>query len=538
MNKNNNEPLKFNNLYDMIITAAKECLIFVCLQKFAVTFLCLMVQTCKSENEKFLMKEGFLTMASNSKKAAALVLTAMIAATSLVGCASGGSSGGSTASTGGSTGSTASAAGDASTGDGDASAEEVSAVDVYSEEYTKAIKDAIAAEAEAAGSNKIKLKLWCAGDDRKFELSRIEEFKKLYSDSRYEITVSAQGIGEDQAGGKIIESPQDGADVFSFADDQLSQLVEAKAIAQVADLFNANVIKNNTADSVKVCSSGNIPYAFPKTSDNGYFLYYDKRVYTDEKDLETFDKLIEVAKSKNKNVFFSMGNAWYNTGFFFTAGCTITYENEVQTATLNTNEGLSAAKAMCHIAENADNGFVGSAGQSGENAVVQQGFASGKYAAAVIGTWVAPAIKESIGAENLGAAKLPTVLMDGEQKQLQSFAGYKILGVNAFTKYPTTAQALAYFLTNGDSQLERYKTRGFIPTNNEALENEEVKSDPARQAIDAQKPFSHPQGASVGGKYWAAGIGGFGDTIVNKKGKVSDNELKTMLDDICKKFEG
>ena len=115
-------------------------------------------------------------MASNSKRAVALVLTAMMAASALAGC--GGSSSGSTASTGG--GATT-ASTDTST-DASASAD---AVDLDSEEIQKQIKDAIAQEAEATGG-KISMKLWCSGDDLQFEKTLIKEFKDKYADSRYE----------------------------------------------------------------------------------------------------------------------------------------------------------------------------------------------------------------------------------------------------------------------------------------------------------------------------------------------------------------
>lgn len=466
-------------------------------------------------------------MASNSKKAVALVLTAMMAATSLVGCNSGsGSSGGSTTTT-----STA-----ASTASGDTSAEE-SVVDLESDETIKLIKDKIAAEAEKT-DGKITMKVWCSSGDLKFEKTLIKEFEDKYADSRYTFSIKPNGaIGEDAAGGKIIESPKDGADVFNFADDQLSQLVEAEAIAKVSNVFNGNVKKNNTDDAVAVCSSGGTPYAFPKTSDNGYFLYYDKRVLSED-DVKDFDTMIAKAKAANKSVFFDIANGWYSTSFFFTAGCTIEYKDGKQTATYNTPEGLSAAKAMCHIAENVDNGFIGAAGSSGDNSTVQQGFKEGKFAAAIIGTWCGRDIKDALGEQNVGAAKLPTVLMDGEQKQLHSFGGYKVVGVNAFTKYPTTAQALAYYLTSEQSQIKRYNERGLIPTNKNALEDETIKADPAQQAIAAQREFAHPQGSSVGGKYWASNIAGLGSEILNAKGKLTDAELNKKLSDLVTQFKG
>ena len=92
--------------------------------------------------------------------------------------------------------------------------------------------------------------------------------------------------------------------------------------------------------------------------------------------------------------------------------------------------------------------------------------------------------------------------------------------------------AVAYFLSNTESQIARYKERGLIPTDLKALEDKDIQSDPARKAISDQQPFSHGQGSSVGGKYWSTNVGGFGGEIVTKKGKISDDELKKSLQSI------
>jgi len=478
-------------------------------------------------------------MVTKTKRALALVLTAMMAATALAGCSSNNNA---TKTSSAASGSTSTASGDASAASGDASVVDGTST-VTNIDDPGTIETIKAAMAEEASKNEgtIKLELWCSSDDSKFEKTLVKEFKEKYGDSRYKFDIKVNSsYGEDKAGGKILESPKDGADVFNFADDQLSTLVSAKALAEVGPLFQQNVKANNTDDSVAVCSQNGTAYAYPKTSDNGFFMYYDKRVFKTEADVADLDKMIETANAQNKCVYFNLGNGWYNAAFFFAAGCEITYDNstKVQKATFNTTEGLNAAKAMCHISEKVGAGFKGSAGTSGDNAVVQQGFADGSMAAAVIGTWEGPAIKEAIGEENVGAAKLPTALIDGKQVQLHSFGGYKVVGVNAFTKFPVTAQTLAYYLTNSDSQLKRYETRGLIPTSKTALENDKVKADPALQAIEAQKPFSHAQGQSVSSKYWSTNIGGFGGDIVTAKGAKTDAELQEGLQQIVTQIEG
>ena len=466
-------------------------------------------------------------MVSKSKKIVALILTAMMAASALAGCASGSSGTTTTPSTPATTSSKTDEGSQAGGEGSTTEASKVEAANLDSDEVMAKIKDKMAEEA-AATDGTITMTVWCSSDDKSFEEGLMKEFEEKYADTRYSFRIKKSPIGEDKAGGKILEGPKDGADVFSFADDQLAGLVEAGAIAEVANLFNNNVKAENSEKAVEVCTVNGTSYAFPKTSDNGYFMYYDKTVFTDE-DVQSFDAMIAKAKEAGKAVFFEMGNAWYNAGFFFTAGCTIKYENGVQTATLNSDEGVAAVKAMCHIAENIGSGFEGDPGSAGANAFIAQGFKDGKLAAAVTGTWNGPAIKEAIGDANVGAAKLPTVLMNDEQKQLDSFGGYKLIGVNAYTKYPITAQALAYYLGKAESQVKRYNVRGLIPTATAALENEKIKNDPARIAIAAQEPFSHAQGQSVAGKFWGAGVGGYGGDILNAKGKMDEAKIRKDL---------
>ena len=463
-------------------------------------------------------------MASKSKKIVALILTAMMATAALAGCGGGkkepSKSGGTT--------SGASTASQASGSDDDDDEGEI--IDITKEETLSVIKEEMKKEAV---DGTVSLKVWCASTDLAFEKTIAEEFAQKFSGNGLTVKVDVRGtIGEDAAGGKIIESPEDGADVFNFADDQLSSLVEADDIAAVSGYLKKTVKSGNTTDSVAICTVDDEMYAYPKTSDNGYFMYYDKRVFKDD-EVGNLDEMIAKAKAANKKVFIDLGNAWYNTGFFFAAGCKVEYKGGVQTAEFGNENGLKAAKAMCQIAESEGSGYEGTPGTMGDNAYVKQGFETGELAAAVIGTWEGPDIKKAIGEQNVGAAKLPTVLMDGKQEQLHSFGGYKLVGVNKYSKSQFSAHMLAYYLTNTESQLKRYGTRGLIPTNQKAIDGEidgkKVKDDPALKAITDQQPYAHPQGASVSGKYWASNVGGFGGEIVTNKGKMDDATLNSKL---------
>ena len=131
-------------------------------------------------------------MASKSKKLVALLLTAMVASTALVGCGD----------DGGDDPKPVSVPSPVTSTPEQSSPSPVSGdkVDLNDPATIQTIKDNLAKEAEEKGS-KITIKLWCAADDMAFEKSRIEEFKTKFADSRYEFKISVVSKGEGDAGG-------------------------------------------------------------------------------------------------------------------------------------------------------------------------------------------------------------------------------------------------------------------------------------------------------------------------------------------------
>ena len=124
---------------------------------------------------------------------------------------------------------------------------------------------------------------------------------------------------------------------------------------------------------------------------------------------------------------------------------------------------------------------------------ITAGFNDGSIVAAFSGIWNRNSIERSLG-ENFAAAKLPTYTFDGtEQVQLVSFAGYKLMGVNNYSKQKVEALNFAEFYTNKENQVKRFSARGYVPTNLEAREAEGVKADVCARAITAQLAYSKPQ---------------------------------------------
>ena len=359
------------------------------------------------------------------------------------------------------------------------------------------------------------IKVWVAENTVAFTEEKIAEFKEAnpqYAD----MTVTIQSVGEGDAATSMLTDVEAGADIFGFAQDQLNRLVSVDALAPVVDENAAFVTSENDPGSVKAVTMGETIYAYPMTSDNGYFLYYDSTVITDP---STLEGVLDQAQAAGKSVYFEINSGWYQTAFFFGAGCEFTFESDddgnlvAMNSTYASENGVKALKSMIKLANHP--AFVN--GSSVANAT--------NAAAVVSGTWDSGAAKELFG-DGYAAAKLPT--MDGYQ--LGGFGGFKMLGVKPQMDADKLAacHALATFLTSEDVQLDRYDAVGWGPSNLAAQQDELVQEDVALSALAAQLAFCEAQG-QYPGDYWSLATGLGNDVIAHKYDGMSDEELLGVL---------
>ena len=76
---------------------------------------------------------------------------------------------------------------------------------------------------------------------------------------------------------------------------------------------------------------------------------------------------------------------------------------------------------------------------------------SGEVIAGISGVWDVMNAKEAWGAD-YGACKLPAYTCAGREVQRASFTGYKMMGVNAYSKNKDWACKLADWMTNEENQ--------------------------------------------------------------------------------------
>lgn len=88
------------------------------------------------------------------------------------------------------------------------------------------------------------------------------------------------------------------------------------------------------------------------------------------------------------------------------------------------------------------------------------------------GSWDAAAVKDALG-DNMGVAALPTYTLNGEEKQMYSFAGSTAIGVNTATDNMVASVELAIYLSSAEAQMLHYELRDAIPCNTEIIDRPE-----------------------------------------------------------------
>ena len=302
------------------------------------------------------------------------------------------------------------------------------------------------------------------------------------------------------------------------------------ALQNYAKKSVADIKAANGDGSVEAASIDGKLMAFPMTGGNGYFLYYDSSVISDE-DAATWDTLLAAADKAGKKVGMTLASGWYNASFFYGAGFT-TGLNDDGTTAIDFNgtskdgyTGVQVTQSMLNIASN--KAFMAIADGDVSNQI-----AGGTLAAVISGTWDAENAQKVFG-DGYAAAKLPTYTLDGKQVQQGSVSGYKFLGVNAYSKNVGWATVLAEFLTNEESQATRFEQRQLAPTNKKVAASDEVSKNVAIAASAAQDAYGVIQ--TVSAKYWDPAKT-FGEMIA--QGSISATDEKAIQDALDTMVEG
>ncbi len=369
----------------------------------------------------------------------------------------------------------------------------------------------------------VNLTMWGAEEDQAVLQTMIDSFIENYKDVA-DITVQLGVESESTAKDTILTDIEAAADVFAFASDQLPDLVKAGALQSIDELDAAiqayagksvaDIESANVSSSVEAATYNDTLYAFPMSADNGFFLYYNSDVLSEE-DVASWDNLLAAADAAGLKVGMTLASGWYNAGFFYGAGFT-TGLNDDGTTSIDFNgeadyTGVEVVQAMLNISGNSAFLAVADGDMSNQ-------FASGTLCAGISGTWDAEAAQQAFG-EGYAATKLPTYTVAGDQVQQGSVAGFKLVGVNAYSENAGWAALLADWITNEENQALRFEQRQIGPSNINAAASDAVAANVAIAALAEQSAYGVVQ--LVGNNYWDP-TATFGEIIAQGQLAVDD----------------
>lgn len=370
-----------------------------------------------------------------------------------------------------------------------------------------------------SGSRDVSLRFWCDAEEQELFQELIDTFISDHK-SEANIQVEYETVGASECKDVFLADVNNGADVFCLPDDQLLTMAASGVLEGVA---NADTIAAaNLEGAVEAASVGGKMFAYPLTADNGYFLYYDKDYFTEE-DVKTLDRILEICAENDKKFVMDWSSGWYLYSFFGNTGMTLGLNEDGLTNTCDWNKtegditGLDVAKGMLSIARNPaflnDSDFPGKA-------------KDGTAIAVVSGVWDIASMKQAFG-DDYGACKLPTYTCAGRQVQMASFTGYRLLGVNSYSRHKEWAEKLAEYLSGEESQKLRFERAERGPSNINAGDSDEVRQNPAILAVLEQSEYGVLQ--KVGQKYWTP-VTDFGTVMA--AGNPDNKPLQDLLDEM------
>ena len=391
----------------------------------------------------------------------------------------------------------------------------------------------------------ITLTVWGSQEDQQMLRDMCDAYAKDNSDKTYRFRFGV--LGEGNSSDKILSDVEAGPDIFAFPSDRINIFYAGGALARIGGELETQVKANNSEGSVEAATvrvgEADHLYAFPMTGDNCYFLYYDKSVFQNPEDLQSLDRILDVAEASKKKVHFKINDdGWYLASFFFAdedLKYEVTYNDRMVEEKVDINfdseDGLEVMKSIRHYI-----GRDGLVAQTDDSKIIAAFTPdrNGKRecAAAVSGTWNAAAIRELLG-DDFGVCILPTVRIGGEDTRLSGFMGYKLMGVNGYSKNKGEAAKLAAYLTNEENQLKRFRTRGLGPTNKKVASMPEVMNDPGISTVLEQAAYNRSQ-KDVPSAFWTPMASLITPLITAKaEGKtVTDKQLQEYLDALCKQI--
>ena len=377
---------------------------------------------------------------------------------------------------------------------------------------------------ESGGVQDVSLKVWCPSNQVESGIMAKQQEAFAAEHPEWNITWTTEIVGEDTCQESVLKDVGAAADVFMFASDQLTPLVDAGAIAQLGGSTEAMVRDENMEQVVATVSmNGNI-YAIPFTH-NTYFMYYDKSLM-DESDITSIEKIMAKDTADNVyNYYFESAGGWKLACYYYGAGLSVYGADGSDISAgvdWNNATGIAVTNYLIDLRNNKKCAF-------DSDLTVSELIGEHRLGVWFDGSWNYNSYHDVLG-DDLGIATIPTFNPDGNDYQLLSFYSSKAIGVNAQSKNMGAAVAFAAYLGNAENQLLRFQMSAQAPTNTKASANEEVMADPLTAVIVNESnncSVAQPVSSMFSARYWS-NAGAIATEI--KNGQLTKDNVQERMD--------
>lgn len=324
-----------------------------------------------------------------------------------------------------------------------------------------------ASDTASADAEKIRLMVWSPSEDQSKDSgawlqTSCDAFAAQHPE--WDITFVYGVADEATAAGSVSQDPSASADVFMYANDTLTTMTDANALAKFGGKYREEIENTNSPELLASLIKDGDLYGIPFTT-NTWYMYYDKSVFSEE-DVKNLDTMLEKGV-----VSFPFTNSWYLPSFYVGNGCTLFGDgtDESKGVDFTGQKAYDVTNYLIELAKNPN--FKIDADGSG-----MAGLRDGSINAMFTGSWDANSIREILG-DNMGAASLPTYNLNGQENQMMAYAGSKAIGVNPYSKHMVAAVELAVYLGSAEAQKLHYDLRNVIPCNTELLADPVIAED-------------------------------------------------------------
>ncbi len=304
----------------------------------------------------------------------------------------------------------------------------------------------------------------------------------------FEFTPYGEGVTIEKLG--LYGPTGEGADVLAFVHDKLGTAVQESLLSENA--FPHKYYQDYYVDSISAGSIEGRLYGYPITSESQVIMYNKNTV--SEEEVTSFENLLD----SGAKLLWKINDGYYSFSLFSDSilyGIDGTDARDVQ---LNTTETIDNINNILTIS-NSQNIIMDDVNLA---VTLMQDTAGADQIDAVISTpYLFEQIVAALGEENVGIAPLPTL----NGTVLRPYSGFKMYGVNRYSKNPTIAHALAEYLTNEKSQSYRLIRQGLLPSLNTPEILQEVENNAQmsvyKQSLD--NSIVMPNITIMGSKYWS-----------------------------------